>query len=643
MRFAIALAALLSGASSSSIGDFEAAISGDLKKIDAFRGVLASSPSSRNSKKGQSFVRSSSNDYKSNKRPTFESIAHLLRSRESPNSRIDEEHYKENDKALMVDGTSPAGSRKFEVCEDLGVMKSCSSKGDICVPLTEHQLSILSDETEMDTYLTEEEKGEMSICLDLSSIEVLNLLTTDGDASAAVVTDGKGAISEQRADDVPKNGEDGSRRYLQSTDCATYCASFGLPPTITQSGEAFQELIADCIADSSTCPGQPENIPINCWSVSAVTDMAYAFDRQYSFNDPLECWDTSAVTNTKGMFYYATKFNQPIQSWDVSNVEDMYLMFGTSGEEISVQYSSMEFNQPVDSWDVSKVTDMHAMFYYSEFNQPVESWVTSKVTDMAFMFGSALQFDQPVNQLDTSKVDFMAGMFYEAYAFNQPVESLDTSQVIDMSQMFEKAYAFNQPVESWVTSKVKNMSYMFQNANNFDQPVESWDVSKVTDMHEMFYYAQTFNQCLSTWVEKTGAVYTNGMFYGSGCPSQSDPDSNEGPWCQDSNLCPSEPKGPCTNSNETFKIGKKTTTCNALDSKKKSKQKKLCKKSAALEACPAICNTKCTCEDKKKFKIKGKKFKCKKVNKKGQPECSDFVNKKNKVSDFCPNKCDACY
>ena len=36
---------------------------------------------------------------------------------------------------------------------------------------------------------------------------------------------------------------------------------------------------------------------------------------------------------------------------------------------------------------------------------------------------------------------------------------------------------------------------------------------------------------------------------------------------------------------------------------KKSKQKKLCKKKTTLEACPAICNPKCTRKDKNCFKI----------------------------------------
>ena len=128
------------------------------------------------------------------------------------------------------------------------------------------------------------------------------------------------------------------------------------------------------------------------------------------------------------------------------------------------------------------------------------------------------------------------------------------------------------------------------------------------------------------------------MFSGSGCPLQDDPFTTEGPWCQGS------PTGPCTNSEEEFNISKKkTSTCKILESFKKSKRKKICKKKVALESCPGICNMKCTCKDKKTFKFNKKKYKCKKVNKNGQPQCNDNVNKKKMVSDVCPKKCGTCY
>jgi len=75
------------------------------------------------------------------------------------------------------------------------------------------------------------------------------------------------------------------------------------------------------------------------------------------------------------------------------------------------------------------------------------------------------------------------------------------------------------------------------------------------------------------------------------------------------------------------------------------KKNRACKKNAVLKACPGVCNSKCTCKDNKKFKLKGKKkkYKCKNVGKDGQPKCSDKVNKNNFVEDVCPKKCNVCF
>ena len=211
--------------------------------------------------------------------------------------------------------------------------------------------------------------------------------------------------------------------------------------------------------------------------------------------------------------------------------------------------------------------------------------------------------------------------------------------------MFYGAYNFNQPMESWDDSKVTAMSYMFGgggHVSNFNQPIVSRDVSKVEDISAMFYDASEFNQCLSTWVDKTpNDADTEEMFELSDCPLHADPASNVGPWCKDSDIClASEPQGPCTNSEEEFNTSKKkSTTCKI----KNGKRKKFCKKKVALKSCPGICNIKCTCKDKKTFKFNKKKYRCKKVNKNGQPQCNDTTNKRNKVSNLCPKKCGTFY
>jgi len=104
---------------------------------------------------------------------------------------------------------------------------------------------------------------------------------------------------------------------------------------------------------------------------------------------------------------------------------------------------------------------------------------------------------------------------------------------------------------------------------------------------------------------------------------------------------PTTTPGPCTNSNGTVQIKKKkTTTCAKLKNESAKKKKKFCKKNAVFQACPGVCNIKCTCTDVKTFKLNGeeKKYRCKKVGKKGQPECSDIL-----VEDVCPKTCDVCF
>ena len=117
MRFVIALAGLLSGASSSIIDDtdyFEDAMPGNLEKIDVF-GVLASSPSSSNSKEEESFVRSSSNDHKVKESSPLKKITHGIESREIQNSLLldKEDHENKGKVVTTLDEHSTTNSKKL--------------------------------------------------------------------------------------------------------------------------------------------------------------------------------------------------------------------------------------------------------------------------------------------------------------------------------------------------------------------------------------------------------------------------------------------------------------------------------------------------------------------------------------------------
>ena len=85
--------------------------------------------------------------------------------------------------------------------------------------------------------------------------------------------------------------------------------------------------------------------------------------------------------------------------------------------------------------------------------------------------------------------------------------------------------------------------------------------------------------------------------------------------------------------------------CDKLKKGRSKKKKKVCEKNAVLKACPDVCNSKCTCKDNNKFKLKHKKkkYKCKNVGKDGQPGCSGAVNNNILVEDVCPKKCDVCF
>ena len=193
---------------------------------------------------------------------------------------------------------------------------------------------------------------------------------------------------------------------------------------------------------------------------------------------------------------------------------------------ISVYYGS-EFQSLINDCTGADTSDCP---YY---NTPLDCWITSQVTDMKYAFFTQFDFDDPLGCWDTANVNKMNYMFASTNAFNQPIKSWDVSNVEDMRGMFARTVAFNQHIESWDVSKVSNMNSMFKNAGAFNQSTELWNVSKVEDMIGMFWYAPQFNQCLSTWADKTtGTVETKYMLNASGCPSQSDPDPNVGPWCQ---------------------------------------------------------------------------------------------------------------
>jgi len=124
---------------------------------------------------------------------------------------------------------------------------------------------------------------------------------------------------------------------------------------------------------------------MNCWDVSAITDMSNLFYTKTSMNEYIGCWDVSKVTTMDYMFYGAIYFNQDVGQWDVSNVTKMDYMFcGTSS-----------FNQDIGQWNVTKVLSMNGMFYgANSFSQDISSWNIRQVKDFSYMFYYATKFKQ---------------------------------------------------------------------------------------------------------------------------------------------------------------------------------------------------------------------------------------------------------
>jgi len=334
-------------------------------------------------------------------------------------------------------------------------------------------------------------------------------------------------------------------------------------------------------------------IPINCWDVSRIERFDFTFYGLTFFNRPLNCWDTSKGTSMKEMFTGTLNFEQDIGDWETGSVRNMYSMFYSATAfqgrnirkwdtskvtDMSNMFSyARRFNNTIATWDTSKVTAMDEMFLDARrFNKPlnwdvssvqsmretffqayafnqksVNDWNTASLTDTSSMFHSAKLFNQDLNNFGVSKVTSMEYMFYNTKRFDKPLDDWDVSNVVNMKSMFEKAKNFNQDISNWNVEKVVNFTSMFDGNKVFDQPIGDWNPTNAQDMDFMFTNATKFNQCLDNWASTTPSdVQVTDMFEDSSCTDTSDPDPNDGPWCQTQvdgcGATPSPTKAPTT-------------------------------------------------------------------------------------------------
>jgi surface protein len=285
----------------------------------------------------------------------------------------------------------------------------------------------------------------------------------------------------------------------------------------------------DSNKDSSTY----NDVPINEWDTSLITDMSLLFTNKTTFNDDISNWDVSSVTDMSSMFENATSFNTDISNWDVSSVTNMISMFE----------NAPSFNTDISNWDVSSVTNMHNMFSNaSYFNQDINNWDMSSVTNMLQMFRNATSFNQDLNSWDVSSVTNMHNMFGGASSFNGNISNWNVSSVntiwsmfrgassfngnisnwnvssvtnhFGFETLFQSATSFNGDISTWDVSSVTNMSHMFTNASSFNQDISAWDVSSVTNMSNMFREASSFNQDISNW-DVSSVINGDSMFDGA--------------------------------------------------------------------------------------------------------------------------------
>jgi len=267
---------------------------------------------------------------------------------------------------------------------------------------------------------------------------------------------------------------------------------------------------------------------IEDWDTSLVTDMAWWFKQQPTFNDDISKWNVSRVKTMLNMFLYATSFNVDIGAWNVNQVTTMQNMFlgATSfnanlgawdvGNVKMMQLmfnSAKAFNGNVSAWNVNRVSNMSSMFGGAEsFNTDIGAWQVSNVTTMGGMFGNAKSFNNDVSAWDVSNVTTMKNMFQKAESFNSDIGSWNVAKVLDMYSMFILTQNFNANIASWNVGKVPVFQSMFQGSKSFNVDLSDWNVSHVRNFSRMFQDAESFDQKLCWKIEVGGANGSSGMF-----------------------------------------------------------------------------------------------------------------------------------
>lgn len=271
------------------------------------------------------------------------------------------------------------------------------------------------------------------------------------------------------------------------------------------------------------------NQDISNWNVSGVTNFSSMFSSSWAFNNGLNTgtnlitgrtgidgWNINTVSsvNMSEMFRGAggdtyVVFDRPIGNWNTIKVNNMYYMFGKSGN------GNHAFNQNIGDWDTGNVINMSYMFNAgqgdgttSKFNQDISKWNVTKVTDFSYML-AAKQFNNGITVgQNTNPVSGLSGL--NGWVINT------TGTSVNMQYMFYRASTFNRDISEWNMTKVTNTGFMFNGATIFNQPLANWErigstLSGVTNMSTMFSGATAFQQYIGNWNISNVSNFTNFM------------------------------------------------------------------------------------------------------------------------------------
>jgi len=237
--------------------------------------------------------------------------------------------------------------------------------------------------------------------------------------------------------------------------------------------------------EDSDKPNQIENIILNEYDTSNVTDMNHMFEGCSSLESlNLRGFDTSNVTEVVCMFKGCRSLKSlDLSSFDTSNVTDMKQMFDGC--------SSLE-SLDLSSFDTSNVNYMPWMFCYCESlgSLDLSGFDTSNVTDMRSMFCGCESLESlDLSGFDTSNVTDMGYMFCGCESLGSlDLSGFDTSNVTEMDCMFDGCSSLESlDLSDFDTSYVTNMAFMFRDCSSLESlNLDDFDTSnaKTDDMFD---------------------------------------------------------------------------------------------------------------------------------------------------------------